>query len=524
MAVDFAFGSVPSFYREVYDILCPDETQQIDQDMFVKLLVKSSLPKATLLSIWEIIDAGQGYLTRAGLYKALALTSLAQQGKQVNEKLLQNLYGEELPKPALGDLSDLKYLSAKVKRDKNPARLGMNYVDVCDIDTITVEMVPEKKGLFLKHFEYEVSSTRSKSVVKRRYNDFVALFEVLLLRYPYRIIPRLPPKKVNTDAQFREERRRSLKRFLTLVCRHPVISEDRIITYFLTYSGSDCQTKIRDQFRGFPDEYMTSDHALDAKDFVPIDTQAQFINCKEQMKAIYNCVAQMRAAVERMAIRSQDSAADMLIISKELSNLSNKPHPESSWGTGGVETWEILKTSFRSLNPHMNKLSEMLLQQSAVQEDDVIEMFDLFLDLMIAYKDLCDRHDRGVLGDHQRAMSKMVNMSKRKSSNKGDQGNMDTNLESRILEQEQELANMENRSYFSLHCIHTETQLVHVYMETLSVAFKNLVLVQKGSHKDLLSAWEEILPFTEAMSSAPTTPGSPLPSPSTENYPKFPIK
>jgi len=32
--------------------------------------------------------------------------------------------------------------------------------------------------------------------VLRRYSDFVALQDVLLLRYPYRAIPRLPPKKV----------------------------------------------------------------------------------------------------------------------------------------------------------------------------------------------------------------------------------------------------------------------------------------------------------------------------------------
>ena len=32
--------------------------------------------------------------------------------------------------------------------------------------------------------------------MQRRYSDFVALQDILLLRYPYRAIPRLPPKKV----------------------------------------------------------------------------------------------------------------------------------------------------------------------------------------------------------------------------------------------------------------------------------------------------------------------------------------
>ena len=37
---------------------------------------------------------------------------------------------------------------------------------------------------------------RYKTTVLRRYNDFVAFYELLLLRFPYRMIPRLPPKKM----------------------------------------------------------------------------------------------------------------------------------------------------------------------------------------------------------------------------------------------------------------------------------------------------------------------------------------
>jgi len=40
-----------------------------------------------------------------------------------------------------------------------------------------------------------ILSQRWRTVVLRRYSDFLALQDVLLLRYPYRAIPRLPPKK-----------------------------------------------------------------------------------------------------------------------------------------------------------------------------------------------------------------------------------------------------------------------------------------------------------------------------------------
>lgn len=41
-----------------------------------------------------MVDTRQGYLSRTGLYKALALVAFAQQGKTVSEKLIQNFTGE----------------------------------------------------------------------------------------------------------------------------------------------------------------------------------------------------------------------------------------------------------------------------------------------------------------------------------------------------------------------------------------------------------------------------------------------
>ena len=43
-----------------------------------------------LVQIWEAVDPRQdGYVTRDGLYKALALTALAQQGKSISDKALE---------------------------------------------------------------------------------------------------------------------------------------------------------------------------------------------------------------------------------------------------------------------------------------------------------------------------------------------------------------------------------------------------------------------------------------------------
>ena len=45
------------------------------------------------MQIWEAVDPRQdGYVTRDGLYKALALTALAQQGKSISDNALEQFF------------------------------------------------------------------------------------------------------------------------------------------------------------------------------------------------------------------------------------------------------------------------------------------------------------------------------------------------------------------------------------------------------------------------------------------------
>ena len=44
------------------------------------------------------------------------------------------------------------------RRENNPNVLGYNYDELVSLDTVDVELVPEKKGIILKHNEYHVSS------------------------------------------------------------------------------------------------------------------------------------------------------------------------------------------------------------------------------------------------------------------------------------------------------------------------------------------------------------------------------
>lgn len=92
------------------------------------------------------------------------------------------------------------------------------------------------------------------------------------------MVPRLPPKKIVSDSHFLESRRRGLHRWLTLICRHPTMCHDALLSFFLTDQGADVQYRIRDIFRRAPDEFTTSELAATAK-VTKVERSVFFIFC-----------------------------------------------------------------------------------------------------------------------------------------------------------------------------------------------------------------------------------------------------
>lgn len=240
---------------------------------------------------------------------------------------------------------------------------------------------------------------------------------------------------------------------------------------------------------------------------------------RELIRNLYNSFYKLRDRAERIASRAIDNAADLLIFGKELSALGSDMTPLPSWATLHLSTWASLKQAMKGLSVEFAVLADKAAQQGKQEENDVVEKLNLFLDLLQAYKDLCERHEKGVLHKHQRALHKYGLMKRQMMSAAVQNCEPESveQLESRIVEQENVIQTMELRNYFSLYCLHQETQLVHVYLPLTSHILGAFVNSQIQGHKEMSKVWNDLKPKLSCLFSGPHSALTPPRSPAEDS-------
>ncbi|CAF2591171.1 unnamed protein product [Rotaria sp. Silwood2] len=115
--------------------------------VFVPLFESNTLTKTILNQIWNAVIKTNSISSRDDCYKCLALMALAQQGKIVDEKLLDNYVNRELPIPTIDPVNELEDRLIRILRsEQGKAIFCFRYGDLCSLDTIQMNVAPEKKG------------------------------------------------------------------------------------------------------------------------------------------------------------------------------------------------------------------------------------------------------------------------------------------------------------------------------------------------------------------------------------------
>ncbi|CAF2111609.1 unnamed protein product [Rotaria magnacalcarata] len=486
MPSDLSGGIIPTAYRDLFEMINSHGLEKLTFTIFSPLFESKTLTKAILNQIWYTVTHSNSIGSRADFYKCLALMAIVQQGKAIDEKLLDNYVKQELPIPTLDSVTNLEdRLIRLLRNDQKKTTLCFRYNDLCLLDTIQVDKVPEKKGIIIRHVEYDITSMRLRNKVSRRYNDFFVLHELLTSKYPYRIIPILPPKKtVNVDSEFLEERRRSLQRYLQILCRHPTIYDTDIIKFFLTFQGTSCGDNMKATYKNDLDEYnsesRSSSNSIDNNEKSPEDSDGiqMFHTSQTHILFLHQHLNQIRGYLKSINEKTFKNANDFSNIEKALQTLGSDSTNVDRWATGPNDYWPTIQTGLGSLPIEVNAISQRMNEQFKRDDQVISDHLDMLVDLLQGYKDLCKRFEEA-LQNEKKAIHKANNQQQRSSTATSTSSKNDTNLDT-----------IEKRNRHALQCVHIETQLVYANLEAFVYILSSFANSQCNGSLDLANIWK----------------------------------
>ncbi|KAI1940791.1 Sorting nexin mvp1 [Ophidiomyces ophidiicola] len=266
-------------------------------------------------------------------------------------------------------------------------------------DVITINMLPEKEGLFMfQHRNYEVKSARRASSVIRRYSDFVWLVDCLHKRYPFRQIPLLPPKRISVNGthltadsnSFLEKRRRGLVRFANAVIRHPVLSQEQLVVMFLTVPTElaiwrkQATISVQEEFIGKP-------LPPDLEDSLPSTLNDLFETVRSGVRRSSEIYINLCNLLDRLAKRNQGIAAEQFRFSRALHALT-----DSTSDTYAVDTNDVplLNDGINATAKHLIASQGLLEDEARAWDEGVLEDLKRQRDCLVAMRDMFDRKDR----------------------------------------------------------------------------------------------------------------------------------
>ncbi|GAA5881960.1 hypothetical protein JCM16303_003484 [Sporobolomyces ruberrimus] len=184
-------------------------------------------------------------------------------------------------------------------------------------DKVSVHLSPQLEGTILqRHHVWVVVSGHGKSSTERRYSDFVWLLDCLTKRYPFRLLPSLPPKSIQyqghfigQDEGFLERRKRGLERCLNSLVNHPVLSRDAILNKFLNDPNDlTSYRKSSSTTLSLSEESTTLSLSSNQISQLPRDLETRFQSLRSHLPVQIESWTRLSVIVDRIAHRRKNQA------------------------------------------------------------------------------------------------------------------------------------------------------------------------------------------------------------------------
>lgn len=330
---------------------------------------------------------------------------------------------------------------------------------------ILVTLMPEKEGMFLfQHHNYEVTSSRRGSKVVRRYSDFVWLLDCLHKRYPFRVLPLLPPKRVavngnhlSNDGAFIEKRRRGLARFLNFLVRHPALSQEQMVIMFLTVPTElsvwrkQATISVQDEFAGRP-------LPPGLEDSLPSTLEDLFGRTRMGVRRSAELYISICNIMDRLVKRAEGIAADHARIALSLTSLTEVSAETYATDTNDVP---LLNDGLQAMSKHLRTSQSLMEDEAHAWDEGVLEDLKRQRDALVSLRDLFERRERldkdniPVLERRISANEAKLAALRAKPEGLVKPGETEKVVEA-IIKDKESIVNQHNRSVFVKECIRDE--------------------------------------------------------------------
>ncbi|KAM3164627.1 Sorting nexin MVP1 [Lachancea thermotolerans] len=378
-------------------------------------------------------------------------------------------------------------------------------------DIITVEEIPEREGLLFKHTNYlvkhlvelpdtEPSSDRS---VIRRYSDFVWLQEVLLKKYPFRMIPDLPPKRIgshSSDPIFLIKRRNGLSRFINIVVKHPVFKKDDLVLTFLT---------VPTDLLGWRKQasYDTSDEFTDRKieaSFIKMwrkDMAERWNQADASIDGALELWAKITVLVDRCEKRLRFIAQDRSMLASMLDSFSDSA-PQIFASDDG--TLLDIKNHLGIVSKHLTTCNNLVKEENMQASSELSPRFRTFTDVLLSLKGLFERY-KIMAGNNVPQLQRRIEVNTDRLEQMKDKPDLKgaeyDRVKQSIQRDRKSIAEQMNRSWLVRKCILEEYVYFQETQFLVSDVFQRWVKLNMTFNELNTNEWEKLLDHVQAMPS-----------------------
>ncbi|KAH8549013.1 hypothetical protein BGW37DRAFT_430008, partial [Umbelopsis sp. PMI_123] len=480
-----------------------------------------------------VVPGDASYVTKSEFNAAIALLALSQKNVDLPLPVLIGVEDLEIkqspfisrtpqsPEPAADD-DPWKTLttSSQSYRQPSPSTLGTsktqastiaqgaltpetprvrgstdNYQWFLDRDLVKVNVAPEKEGFLFKHTNYVVESQQRSSVVLRRYSDFYWLLETLVKRYPFRILPNLPPKKLGgMDTAFLDKRRKGLTRFVNFLVCHPVLAQDEVVDKFLS-EPSELLAWRRQHPPSIDEDFMRLDP--DVKEMqleVPADLDERLARVGSNLTNSIEHYKNMCLTVERMIKRTEAQAGDYARYSSSIRSLVEVSHV--CYQDDCEQCFQVAQ-GCQAVSIHIMKASTIMEDKASIvieTTNGILENLKRHRDLLVSFKELLERKDKLAVNQID-VLNKRININQTKvNQHRGVPGleNEVERLDQSLKTDRTELDLQTRRQIYIQHCMYKELYFLHKQQGFVSVMYQSFVNDQIKFSQLALNNWKNL--------------------------------